>query len=190
MNKRLYALLVSVAILIGIQFSAVAQTNTNDDSSDYLKIFTPYHTVKSVFVDVYPELNALQCEIYFGFEKQLSEEDKELIARIVYAESKGEPYIGKIGVASVILNRLNHPCFPKSIKNIVYQKNAFSCISNNYESIKPDIETYKAVYEALNGYDPTDNCVFFYNPDTSSSKWIKTVPKENITIIGRHVFFK
>lgn len=112
------------------------------------------------------------------------------MAQIVHAESKGEPFEGKVAVASVILNRLGYPEFPKSVKGVIMQKNAFSCVRNGTINAVPDENSYRAVLEALKGNDPTEKAVFFYNPKIATSKWMKNVSKKSIIRIGNHVFFK
>lgn len=181
MNKKAYTLAAAIMASFLIGFNAYAKVNSTNDDGDYLKIFTPQHNIKQVFNE--SQTNPV-------FQRQLTQNEIELLAKVVYAESKGEPYTGKIGVASVILNRLSHPQFPKSIEGVIFEKNAFSCIDDRYADIRPDVETYKAVDDALNGSDPTGEAIFFYNPDTATSSWMKNVSKDNITIIGNHVFFK
>lgn len=119
----------------------------------------------------------------------VTDDDIYLMAQIVYAESRSEPFEGKVAVASVILNRLNHAAFPKSIKEVVTQRNAFSCVKNGKINVIPDESSYSAVREALKGSDPTSKAVFFYNPKIATSKWMKNVSKTNEKIIGNHVFF-
>lgn len=129
----------------------------------------------------------------FNYQNQklfLTKEDINLMSKIVYAESNGEPYEGKVAVASVILNRTTHPSFPKSVEGVVLQKNAFSCVVNGKINVTPDESCYNAVMDAINGKDPTNRAVFFYNPRISTSKWMKCIEKNNITTIGNHVFFK
>ena len=120
----------------------------------------------------------------------VSDKEVYLMAQIVHAESRGEPFEGKIAVASVILNRLSYPEFPKSIEGVIMQKNAFSCVSNGRIDIIPDENSYNAVLEAIKGTDPTGKAVFFYNPRTATSKWMKNISKKSIKKIGNHVFFK
>lgn len=119
----------------------------------------------------------------------ITEDDIYLMAQVVYAESRAEPYKGKVAVASVILNRVLHPKFPKTIKGVVKQKGAFSCIKKGKINVIPNSECYDAVLEALKGKDPTRKAVFFYNPKIATSKWMKNVSKHNVIPIGNHVFF-
>lgn len=119
----------------------------------------------------------------------LTEEDVYLMAQVVYAESRSEPFLGKVAVASVILNRVKEPGFPKTIKGVIKQNGAFSCIKNNKINVVPDESSYKAVLQALKGNDPTNRAVFFYNPKIAKSKWMKNVNKSKVKTIGQHVFF-
>lgn len=119
----------------------------------------------------------------------ITNSDLRLMAQVVYGESRAEPYEGKVAVASVILNRLKHPEFPKTIKDVILQKDAFSCISGGIIGVEPDSSSYNAVMEALKGKDPSGNAVFFYNPKTATSPWMKRVQKTNEKAIGNHIFF-
>lgn len=125
----------------------------------------------------------------------VTDEDVYLMSQVVYAESCGESYNGKLAVASVILNRANHVGFPKSISGVINQKNAFSCVKRGKvfhrgkSDIVPDSSSYAAVLDALKGNDPTYKAVFFYNPEIATSQWMKNIKKANIKTIGNHVFF-
>ncbi|WP_035292420.1 cell wall hydrolase [Clostridium sp. KNHs214] len=119
----------------------------------------------------------------------ISNDDIFLMSQVVYAESRGEPYDGKVAVASVILNRLVSPDFPNSVAGVVKQKNAFSCVKNGKIDITPDDESYRAVLDALKGKDPTSKAVFFYNPKIATCSWMKNINKKNTKSIGNHVFF-
>lgn len=120
----------------------------------------------------------------------VTNKDIALMAKVVYAESKGEPYEGKVAVASVILNRVKDSSFPKSIEGVIKQPSAFSCVSRNGQiTVTPDKASYNAVMEALNGADPTNEALFFYNPRIATSSWMKNIGKTNLKTIGNHVFF-
>ncbi|WP_138206917.1 cell wall hydrolase [Haloimpatiens lingqiaonensis] len=119
----------------------------------------------------------------------ISNDDIFLMSQIVYAESRGEPYDGKVAVASVILNRLVSPDFPNTVEGVVTQKNAFSCVKNGRIDVKPNDESYRAVLDALKGKDPTSKAVFFYNPKISTCSWMKNINKKNPKSIGNHIFF-
>lgn len=131
-------------------------------------------------------------EVFQHNDQQLyiTEEDIDLMAKLVSAESIGEPYEGKVGVASVVLNRTLDPSFPNTIKGVIFQKNAFSCVKNNQINAKANQDCYNAVYDAIRGHDPTNQALFFYNPSTATCNWMKQTPKFNQTTIGHHTFFK
>ncbi|AND86080.1 cell wall hydrolase [Clostridium tyrobutyricum] len=119
----------------------------------------------------------------------ITQNDVNLMAKVVYAESNGEPFEGQVAVASVILNRLTYPRFPKTVEGVVKQSGAFSCVRNGNIDVVPSQSNYKAVSQALKGQDPTNKAVFFYNPRIATSTWMKDINKRNIKIIGNHVFF-
>lgn len=138
--------------------------------------------------DLYKEQVA-SVEVFNNQSVYLTNEDLFLMAQVVYAESRSEPYEGKVAVASVILNRLKNPEFPKTVKGVVLQKEAFSCIRGGKINLEPDKTSYSAVLEALSGKDPSNNALFFYNPQIATSKWMKNIQKQNVKAIGNHVFF-
>ncbi len=117
-------------------------------------------------------------------------EDIDLMAKVVSAESRGEPYAGKVAVASVVLNRTIDPHFPNTIKEVIFQKNAFSCVKNGEINASADQDCYDAVYDAIRGIDPTNDALFFYNPAIATCTWMKETQKINETTIGHHTFFK
>lgn len=119
----------------------------------------------------------------------LTEDDIYLMSQVVYAESKGEPFEGKVAVASVILNRVISPQFPNSVQEVIFQPYAFSCIVDGQISVEPTEECFDAVYEAIKGNDPTGSALFFYNPETATCSWMQSVEKTDSTSIGRHLFF-
>ena len=119
----------------------------------------------------------------------LTKDDIYLMSQVVYAESKGEPFDGKIAVASVILNRTTDSQFPDTIHGVITQKNAFSCGRNGKIDVVPDGDSYNAVLKAIEGYDPTDEALYFYNPKIATCSWMKGVEKTGEKSIGQHVFF-
>lgn len=116
--------------------------------------------------------------------------NQELLARIVYAEAKGEPYLGQVAVAAVILNRVDSSDFPNTLAGVIYQPGAFEPVMNGTinQDVPQDSTARKAAKEALNGYDPTGGCLYFYNPSTAKSKWIWSRPI--VKQIGKHNFAK
>ncbi|MCM1306313.1 MAG: spore cortex-lytic enzyme [Bacteroides sp.] len=115
-----------------------------------------------------------------------SSTDLNLIARAVYGEARGEPYTGQVAVAAVILNRVKSSSFPNTIAGVIYQSGAFDCVADGQINLTPNQNAYNAARDALNGWDPTYGCLFYYNPRTATSKWMlsRTV-KLNI---GNHAF--
>ncbi len=110
-----------------------------------------------------------------------------LLARLVAAEARGEPYAGQVGVAAVILNRVQHPDFPKTVAGVVFQPHAFESVSNGLIwARQPTATEVQAAVDALNGWDPTYGAIFFWNPAKPVNPWIWT--RTIITQIGRHVF--
>lgn len=113
-------------------------------------------------------------------------DDIHLLARIIHAETKGEPYLGQVSVGAVILNRVRHPSFPNTLAGVVYQPCAFEPVKNGAINEAPNDSAYNAARDALNGWDPTGGAIYFWNPATATSKWIWS---RKITLeIGDHVF--
>ena len=112
--------------------------------------------------------------------------DHRLLAKCVYAEARGEPYKGQVAVAAVVLNRVASASFPNTVSGVIYQSGAFSCVDNGSINNTPDSSCIRAALDALNGWDPTGGCLYYYNPKTAADKWIfsRTVQ----TVIGRHSF--
>ena len=114
--------------------------------------------------------------------------DTNLLARTVNAEARGEPYIGQVAVAAVILNRIDDPAFPKTVADIVYQPRAFSSVDDGQINLPPSSSSIRAAQEAINGSDPSEGAVFFFNPAKTSNKYIWSRPQ--IKQIGSHMFTK
>ncbi|HHY81792.1 MAG TPA: spore cortex-lytic enzyme [Clostridiales bacterium] len=112
--------------------------------------------------------------------------DVYLLARAVHAEARGEPYIGKVAVAAVILNRVKHPDFPNTIAGVIYQPLAFTAVADGQINLAPDEESIRAARDALNGWDPTYGAIYYYNPAKTTSKWIWSRPVH--IVIGNHRF--
>ena len=110
----------------------------------------------------------------------------DLLAKVISAEARGEPYSGQVAVGAVILNRINHPAFPSTVAGVVYQKGAFSCMDDGQIDQPVAQSAYRAAQDALNGHDPTGGAIYYFNPVTATSAWIWSRPL--ITVIGRHRF--
>ena len=117
-----------------------------------------------------------------------SSSDLYLLARCVYGESRGEPYVGQVAVAAVVLNRVKSAAFPNSISGVIYQPYAFTCVSDGQLYLEPDQSAYNAARDAMTGWDPTNGCLYYYIPATATSAWIWSRPI--MLQIGRHNFCK
>ena len=115
-----------------------------------------------------------------------SNSDYYLLARIISAEARGEPYTGQVAVGAVVLNRVEHPSFPDSVAGVVYQPGAFTAITDGQINVPIAESAYRAAKDALNGSDPSGGAIYYYNPDKTSNRWIRTRPV--ITRIGAHLF--
>ena len=116
----------------------------------------------------------------------LSSSDLNLLARCVYAEARGEPYTGQVAVAAVVLNRVKSASFPNTISGVIYQPYAFTAVDDGQINLSPNSTAYKAAQDALNGWDPTYGCLYYYNPATATSSWIWS--RKTVVTIGKHVF--
>jgi len=124
--------------------------------------------------------------VYAQGQGQTSEE--QLLARAINGEARGEPYEGQVAVGAVILNRTRHPSFPKTIAGVIYQPGAFTAVSDGQinVAIDPNSSVVKAARDALNGWDPTNGCIYYWNPATATSKWIWS--RQIMKTIGKHHF--
>ena len=122
--------------------------------------------------------------------KTTSTSDIQLMARAINGEARGEPYEGQVAVGAVILNRVKDLRFPNSISGVIYQPGAFTAVSDGQinSSISEGSTVYKAAQDAMNGWDPTGGCVYYFNPSTATNKWIWSRPL--IKTIGKHRFCK
>ena len=111
-----------------------------------------------------------------------------LLSRLVYAEARGEPYKGQVAVAAVVLNRVASSSFPNTISGVIYQSGSFDAVSDGQINLTPDTTAKKAAQDALNGWDPTSGCIYYFNPATATSKWIWSRPQ--VITIGKHIFCK
>ena len=109
-----------------------------------------------------------------------------LLARCVYAEARGEPYSGMVAVAAVVLNRVKSPDFPNTIAGVIYQPWAFTSVNDGQINLTPNQTAISAAQDAMNGWDPSYGCLFFYNPATAQSQWIYS--RKVVTTIGSHRF--
>lgn len=121
-----------------------------------------------------------------GLGRLVSKEEVELLSRVIYGEARGEDFSGQVAVGAVVLNRVNDPRFPKTIRGVVYQSGAFTAVDDRQIHLDPDDQAYKAAEAALSGLDPTNGAIFYYNPRTATDPWIKS--RTVIKRIGNHTF--
>ena len=119
-----------------------------------------------------------------------SDSDIQLLARAINGEARGEPYEGQVAVGAVILNRVEHSSFPNTIAGVIYQPGAFTAVADGQINVPIDENStvYKAARDALNGWDPTNGCIYYFNPDTATNSWIWSRPL--VKVIGKHRFCK
>lgn len=116
--------------------------------------------------------------------------DTQLMARAINGEARGEPYEGQVAVGAVILNRVDSPQFPNTLSGVIYQAGAFTAVSDGQINapISEGSTVYKAAQDAINGWDPTGGCIYYFNPATATNKWIWSRPV--VKTIGKHRFCK
>lgn len=130
--------------------------------------------------------SATQRALGMSSATSISDSDLNLLARVISAEARGEPYTGQVAVGAVILNRVEHPSFPNTISGVVYEHGAFTCMVDGQIDEPVADSAYQAARDALNGADPTGGAIYYFNPATATSAWIWSRPL--ITVIGNHRF--
>ncbi|MCF3941660.1 spore cortex-lytic enzyme [Oceanobacillus alkalisoli] len=131
-----------------------------------------------------PADNTTAVNVPQGF----SQNDIQLMANAVYGEARGEPYEGQVAVAAVILNRVASPSFPNTVSGVIFEPRAFTAVADGQIWLTPNERAREAVLDAINGWDPSSNAIYYFNPDTATSPWIWTRPQ--IKKIGKHIFAK
>ena len=124
--------------------------------------------------------------IHVSETSQSTSGDVELLARLISAEARGEPYSGQVAVGAVVLNRVASPAFPNSMSGVIYQSGAFTCLQDGQFWGTVADSAYKAARDAMNGWDPSGGAIYYFNPNTATSSWIWSRPV--ITVIGKHNF--
>ncbi len=172
-----YAKLVFSIIVLSISFTLLYTNFSNDRWERGFKVQSIIDSQKEV---------AVMRSAYA--QEQERNHDMQLLARAVNGEARGEPYIGQVAVAAVILNRVQHPSFPNTIAGVIYQPRAFTAVADGQINapIAEDTTVYKACEDAMNGWDPSGGAIYYYNPEKTTSEWIYT--REVIKTIGKHVF--
>ncbi|MEX3714054.1 spore cortex-lytic enzyme [Cytobacillus horneckiae] len=117
-----------------------------------------------------------------------SDNDIQIMANAVYGEARGEPYIGQVAVAAVIINRVGSASFPDTVSGVIFEPRAFTAVADGQIWLTPNETARQAVLDAINGWDPSGSALYYFNPDTATSPWIWTRPQ--IKKIGQHIFCK
>ncbi len=112
--------------------------------------------------------------------------DLYLLAKCIYAEARGESYTGQVAVGAVVLNRVASSQFPNTVSGVIYQRHAFTAVSDGQINLTPDQTAMNAAQDAMNGWDPTYGCLYYYNPAVATSSWIFS--RKTVTTIGKHIF--
>lgn len=123
-----------------------------------------------------------------GGGKSSNNSDLNLLSHLVYGEARGEPYTGMVAVAATVMNRVSDSRFPNSVAGVIYQSGAYTCVSDGQINLQYDNSAKKAAQDAINGWDPTYGCIYYFNPNTATSKWIWSRPQ--VLRIGKHIFCK
>nr|WP_256223828.1 cell wall hydrolase [Paenibacillus sp. 1_12] len=118
----------------------------------------------------------------------LNQNELDIMAKVIYSEARGEPYEGQVAVGAVIMNRIESGQFPDNIHDVVFQAGAFTAVDDGQYALTPDKTAYLAAQDALRGWDPTNQSLYYFNPKTATSRWIWSRP-QTITI-GNHIFAK
>ncbi len=126
--------------------------------------------------------NKLPASNNLGF----TEKDMKMMANAVYGEARGEPYEGQVAVAAVIINRVKSSQFPNTATGVIFQPRAFTAVADGQIWLTPNDKAVKAVKDAVSGWDPSDGCLYYFNPETATSKWIWSRPQYKT--IGKHIF--
>lgn len=192
--KKIILGLTLASVLLSFQLQADAASNYTVKKGDTLWNISKKNGVS---VSLLKKVNHKATDyLYIGERIQIptsvSAYEKDLLARLVYAEAKGEPYAGKVAVATVVLNRVDSSVFPNTIREVITQKEAghyaFTPVQNGEIKKAADQASMKAVNEALAFRGMGKGSLYFYNPVTAKSKWI--LSRETTVTIGHHRFAK
>lgn len=129
---------------------------------------------------------AMGISVRAGTNSSYTNNDTYLLAKAVYSEARGEPYVGQVAIAAVILNRVKSSAFPNTVAGVIYQPWAFTAVHDGQFELEPNATAYQAARDALNGWDPTYGSIYYYNPRTATNTWIRS--RKVTTTIGKHVF--
>ena len=154
-----------------------------------IKILASFILLITIFI-IIVILSKNNSEQNISYASTSNTSDIQLMARAINGEARGEPYEGQVAVGAVILNRVKDSRFPNSISGVIYQSGAFTAVADGQINAPIDegSTVYKAAQDAMNGWDPTGGCVYYFNPNTATNKWIWSRP--HVITIGKHRFCK
>ena len=154
-----------------------------------VKILASFILLITMFI-IIVALSKNNSEQNISYASTSNTSDIQLMARAINGEARGEPYEGQVAVGAVILNRVKDSRFPNSISGVIYQSGAFTAVADGQINAPIDegSTVYKAAQDAMNGWDPTGGCVYYFNPNTATNKWIWSRP--HVITIGKHRFCK
>ena len=160
-----------------------------DTVKKIIKILASFILLITIFI-IIVILSKNNSEQNISYASTSNTSDIQLMARAINGEARGEPYEGQVAVGAVILNRVKDSRFPNSISGVIYQSGAFTAVADGQINAPIDegSTVYKAAQDAMNGWDPTGGCVYYFNPNTATNKWIWSRP--HVITIGKHRFCK
>ena len=163
--------------------------NRGDTVKKIVKILASFILLITMFI-IIVVLSKNNSEQTISYASTSNTSDIQLMARAINGEARGEPYEGQVAVGAVILNRVKDSRFPNSISGVIYQSGAFTAVADGQINAPIDegSTVYKAAQDAMNGWDPTGGCVYYFNPNTATNKWIWSRP--HVITIGKHRFCK
>lgn len=199
--KKIATVMFAVITMLSLQFTYSKDKHIYAETLDHVRIYTVQKGDSLFEIGVNHGVSELELKkinhlksknLHAGqkliLPKTISNNEKDLLARLVHAEAKGEPHAGKVAVALVVLNRVEDDRFPDKIKDVIYQDRQFQPVDNGAINEPADNLSEKAVMEALALKGQNDQSVFFFNPDETNSTWLRT--KTVTTVIGNHRFAK
>jgi len=136
-------------------------------------------------------MDGVLAEVAPAFTKgvgQVTSKDTIILAKVISGEARGEPYIGQVAVGAVVINRTKNPNFPNSVYGVVFEPGAFDAVKDGQYYREPTASALRAAKDAINGWDPTNGALYYWNPVTATSSWIWSRPI--LMRIGKHVFAK
>ncbi|NYB75463.1 cell wall hydrolase [Sedimentibacter hydroxybenzoicus DSM 7310] len=210
MNKKIRSILLSAGLAAGLTFSftataeAATYTVVKGDtlyliSQKYNISLSSLRQANNIYTDYIgigqilnipvktssPIVETEKNELWQNY----SADELDLLSRLIMAETESQPYQAKVAVGAVVLNRVESGVFASTITEVINQKFGeyyqFSPVQNGWIKRSANEECIKAAKEALNGVDPTNGALFFYD-DSTTNTWILSKPVS--VKIGRMIY--